>query len=62
MSTEFKVANCFKHFLLCLMLKINLTHYDIIKSSVDGDRSHMFWIKNLYAQNTINNLSLTKKS
>ena len=41
---ELNVANCFEYSLLCFMLNINLTFYNIIKSSVDGDRSQVFWI------------------
>ena len=41
---EFNVANCFEYSLLCFMLNINLTFYNIIKSSVDVDRSQVFWI------------------
>ena len=38
---ELNVTNCFKYSLLCFMLNINLTYYNI-KSSVDGDRSQVF--------------------
>ena len=41
---ELNVANCFEYYLLWFMLNINLTYYNIIKSSVDGDRSQVFWI------------------
>ena len=41
---ELSVANCFEYSLLCFVLNINLTYYNIIKSSVDGDRSQVFWI------------------
>ena len=41
---ELNVANCFEYSLLCFMLNINLTFYNIIKSSVDEDRLQVFWI------------------
>ena len=41
---ELNVANYFKYSLLSFMLNINLTFYNIEKSSVDGDRSRVFWI------------------
>ena len=41
---ELNVANCFEYSLLCFMLNINLTFFNITKSSVDGDRSQEFWI------------------
>ena len=41
---ELNVANCFEYSLLCFMLNISLTFHNIIKSSVDGDRSQVFWI------------------
>ena len=41
---ELNVANCSKYSLLCFMLNISLTFYNIIKSSGDGDRSQVFWI------------------
>ena len=41
---ELNVANCFEYSLLCFMLNINLTFYNIIKSSADGDRLQVFWI------------------
>ena len=40
---ELYVANCFKHALLCFMLNLNLTFYNI-KSSVDGNRLQVFRI------------------
>ena len=41
---ELNVANCFEYSLLCFMLNINLTFYNIIKSSADEDRLQVFWI------------------
>ena len=40
---ELNVANCFQYSLLCFMLNINLTFYNI-KFSVDRERSQVFWI------------------
>ena len=59
---ELNVANCFEYFLLCFMLNINLTFYNIIKSSVDGDRSQVFWITQKLKPFTTRKNSFFKKS
>ena len=59
---ELNVANCFEYSLLCFMLNINLTFYNIIKSSVDGDRSQVFWITQKLKPFTTRKNSFFKKS
>ena len=59
---ELNVANCFEYSLLCFMLNINLTFYNIIKSSVDGDRSQVFWITLKLKPFTTRKNSFFKKS
>ena len=59
---ELNVANCFEYSLLCFMLNINLTFYNIIKSSVDGDRSQVFWITQKLKPFTARKNSFFKKS
>ena len=59
---QLNVANCFEYSLLCFMLNINLTFYNIIKSSVDGDRSQVFWITQKLKPFTTRKNSFFKKS